>query len=202
VSDPGELKLVQSFLTAPARGACPTTDEMAAWMLFHRAHTVLIRAVLKQCGLRHGDVDDLAQHVWIVLLRRLPTWEYDPTAGTVSGYIGKIAGREAGRHVRRRSKRAAGVFTAELESMLLDPGPGPLSEFELKEPQDRARTILAAVRASLSDEDHRMLVMRYIDGQSVGEVAAAFSVSERCARKKLQRAIKAIKALTASRDNF
>jgi RNA polymerase sigma factor (sigma-70 family) len=202
VSDPGELKLVQSFLTAPARGACPTTDEAAAWMLFHRAHTLLIRAVLKQCGLRHGDVDDLAQHVWIVLLKRLPTWEYDPANGTIGAYIGKIAGREAGRHVRRRSMRVQGVFTAELESMLLDPGPGPLSEFELKEPQDRARTILDAARSSLSDEDHRMLVMRYIDGRSVGQVAAEFFVSERCARKKLQRAIKAIKALTASRDNF
>jgi DNA-directed RNA polymerase specialized sigma24 family protein len=132
----------------------------------------------------------------------LPTWEYDPATGTVGAYIGKIAGREAGRHIRRRSKRAQGVFTAELESMLLDPGPGPLSEFELKERHDRARTTLAAVRSSLSDEAHRMLVMRYIDGQSVGEVATAFFVSERCARKKLQRAIQAIKALTASRDNF
>jgi hypothetical protein len=73
VSDPAELKLVQSFLTAPARGACPTTDELAAWMLIHRAETEVIRTVQRQSGLRRSDVDDLAQHVWIVLLKRLPT---------------------------------------------------------------------------------------------------------------------------------
>jgi DNA-directed RNA polymerase specialized sigma24 family protein len=125
VYDVAQLKLVQSFLTAPARGVCPTSDEMAAWILFHRAHTILIRAVLKQSGLRSYEADDLVQQVWIVLLKRLPTWQFDPATGTLGGYIGTIAARLARRHVRRRAKRPIGIFTAEVESILLDPGHGP-----------------------------------------------------------------------------
>jgi RNA polymerase sigma factor (sigma-70 family) len=199
VFDHAELKLVQLFLTAPTRGVCPTLEEMGAWILFHRAHTVLIRAVLKRSGLRSGEADDLMQQVWIVLLKRLPTWQFDPATGTLEGYIGKIAARLARRHVRRRQKRPSGVFTAALESMLTDPGHGPLAEYERNERNDRARAILAAARASLPEEAHRMLVMRFIDGRGVGEIAAAFSVSFECARKKLQRAIQGIRALTVSK---
>ena len=86
--------------------------------------------------------------------------------------------------------------------MLTDPGHGPLAEYEWNERQDRARAILAAARASLPEETHRMLVMRFIDGWNVGEIAAAFSVSFECARKKLQRGIQAIRALTVSEANL
>ena len=107
MSDPAELKLVQSFLTAPARGVCPTSDEMAAWMLFHRAQTVLIRAALKRSRLRSGEADDLLQQVWVVLLKRLPKWQFDPATGTLGAYVGKIAARLARRHVRRRESATA-----------------------------------------------------------------------------------------------
>jgi RNA polymerase sigma-70 factor, ECF subfamily len=198
VFDTAELGLIQLFLTAPARGACPTSAEIAAWTLFHRAHTVVIRAVLRRIGLRSGEVDDLLQQVWIVLLKRLPTWRYDPATGTVSGYVGKIAGREARRYIQRRARRPSGVLTAELQAMLLDPGPGPLSQYEWTEQRERARSILTAGRSSLSEEDHQTLTLRFIDGKSVGEIAAGLSVSVECARKKLQRAVQTLRAHTAS----
>jgi RNA polymerase sigma factor (sigma-70 family) len=202
VSDPGELKLVQSFLTAPSCGKCPTLDETMAWLLFYRTHVKLIRTVLKRRGVHESDVDDIQQQVWIAVVKRLRRFENDPSAGTVSGYVGAIAGYVAGRHVRRRLKRTESILTTELESTLLDPGPGALSEREWKERQDRALTVLAAARSSLSDEDHRMLVMRCIDGHSVREVAIAFRISEGCAKKRLQRAVQAIKALSLRRGDF
>jgi RNA polymerase sigma factor (sigma-70 family) len=199
VSDLAELKLVQSFVGAPSRGECPTLEAKSAWLVFFMSSTKLIRSVLRRCGVRASDVDDLEQQVWIALLRRLGKFETVLAAGGMGEYIRKSAGREASRHLRRRSRRPDGVLTAELESTLLDPGPGPQSEYEWKERQDRARAILAAARASLSDEDHRMLVMRSIDGRTVREIAAAFCVSEECAKKRLQRAIEAIKLIPLRR---
>jgi DNA-directed RNA polymerase specialized sigma24 family protein len=90
----------------------------------------------------------------------------------------------------------------ELESTLLDPAPGPGSEDERRERQDRARSVLAAARSSLSEEDHRMLIMRCIDGRSVREIASTFFVSEECAKKRMQRAVQAIKALPLRRENL
>jgi DNA-directed RNA polymerase specialized sigma24 family protein len=61
---------------------------------------------------------------------------------------------------------------------------------------------LAAARSSLSEEDHRMLIMRCIDGRSVREIASTFFVSEECAKKRMQRAVQAIKALPLRRENL
>jgi RNA polymerase sigma factor (sigma-70 family) len=199
VYDPAELKPMQTFVAAPTGGACPAVEEKLAWVLFFRGHTNLIRCVLKRRGVHESDVDDVEQQVWIALVRRLGRFKNDIAAGTISEYFRRSAGREAARHIRRRSKRLDSALTAELESMLLDPGPGPLSEYECKERRDRARAILAAARSSLSGEDHRMLVMRCIDERSIREIAAAFLVSEECAKKRLQRSIEAVKSLPLSR---
>ena len=164
MSDRAELKLVQTFLGASSQGASPRLEERLAWVLFFKAHTKLIRSVLRRFGAASDDVDDLEQQVWIVLVKRLGKLEGEVGADTIDGYVSKVAGREATRHRRRRSKRCDSELTAELESTLLDPGPGPLSQCEWNERRDRARAILAAARSSLSDEDHRMLVLRCVDG--------------------------------------
>ena len=51
-------------------GNCPSSEEKLAWVHFYRAHTKLIRAVLKRRGVHEGDIDDLEQQVWIALLKR------------------------------------------------------------------------------------------------------------------------------------
>jgi RNA polymerase sigma factor (sigma-70 family) len=193
--DQAQLGLILSLLAAPSRGQCPTLEEKLAWVLLFEAHTKLIRSVMKRRGVQASDLDDLEQQVWIALLRRLAKSEKVFAAGDMSEYIRKCAGREAARHLRRQSKRTDNVLTADLESTLLDPGPGPLSEYECKERRERAQAILAAARSSLSDEDHRMLIMRCVDGRTVREIAIAFFVSEVCAKKRLQRSLQVIKAL-------
>jgi hypothetical protein len=82
----------------------------------------------------------------------------------MSGYVGKIAGREAARHVRRRSKYPDDRLTSELVSALFDPGPSPVSEWERKEQRDQARAIVATIRPWLADQTYRSLVMRWVDG--------------------------------------
>jgi RNA polymerase sigma factor (sigma-70 family) len=169
--DDGQLGLIQSLLAAPSLGKCPTLEEKLAWVLLFRSHTKLIRFVLKRRGVHESDVDDLEQQVWIALLKRLGKFEKVFAAGDMSEYIRKSAGREAARHLRRWSKRTDTLLTADVKSALLDPARGPLSEYECKERRDRARAILAAARSSLSDDDHRMLVMRCIEVRSIREIA-------------------------------
>jgi RNA polymerase sigma factor (sigma-70 family) len=132
---------------------------------------------------------------WIVLLRRLPRLEYDPAAGTLGGYVGKIAGREAARHVRRRSRHPDDRLTAELVSALFDPNPTPVSEWERKEQRDKASAIIARIRPCLADQTYRILDMRWVDGATVRKIAATFGVSVDCMKKRLLQALQAAQAL-------
>jgi hypothetical protein len=98
---------------------------------FFTGHSILIGSVLRKCGVHKSDVEDLRQQVWVIVLARLPTWVYDPGVGTLGGYIGKIAGRVARKHLRRQLARLDRALTTELESRLLDLGPGPSSECDI-----------------------------------------------------------------------
>ena len=202
--DDGQLGLIKSLLAAPSLGQVPYFPKRNwPWVRFYKTHTKLIRSVLKRRGVHASDIDDLEQQVWIALLKRLGKSKNDIAADTISEYIRMSAGREAARHLRRRSKRTDTILTAELESALLDPAPGrSFSACECKERRDRARAILTAARSSLSVEDHRMLVMRCIEERSIREIAAAFLVSEECAKKRLQRAIETVKALPFRREDW
>ena len=34
-----------------------------------------------------SDVDELVQEVWILLIRRLPSWRLDPDRGTIGRWV-------------------------------------------------------------------------------------------------------------------
>ena len=38
-------------------------------------------------------IDDVAQDVWIVLIRKLPRWVFDPGLGSIAAWVTKIAHR-------------------------------------------------------------------------------------------------------------
>jgi len=192
--------MVQAYVTSQARRGLPASDELSAWRIFFRDHTLLIGTVLKRCGAHKSDVEDLTQQVWVILLKRLPTWKYDPAIGTLSGYISKVACRVAGKHARRRPKGSDCYLTTEHISMLLDPGPGPPSECERKERLARAWALLARARSSLPDRTYRILAMHWIDGLSVREIAVEFQLSKACVEKILQRALHAIQSRLSGED--
>jgi RNA polymerase sigma-70 factor (ECF subfamily) len=50
-----------------------------SWERFVRLFTPLIVEWAKRFGLQDSDADDLTQDVFCILVRRLPTLEYDPT---------------------------------------------------------------------------------------------------------------------------
>ena len=46
--------------------------------------------------------EDIGQDVWLILLRRLPGFAFDPARGTLRGWVASIASHEAWRRVRKR----------------------------------------------------------------------------------------------------
>ena len=55
------------------------TCDDPSWERFVRLFTPLIVEWAKRFGLQDSDADDLTQDVFCILVRRLPTFEYDPT---------------------------------------------------------------------------------------------------------------------------
>ena len=158
--------------------------------------------MLKKGGVHESDIDDLEQQVWIVALEA-PGQTLKKTLRPTPVRVTSARSQA----VRPPGTSAAdqgvdSVLTAELESTLLDPGPGPFSEYECKERRDRAGAILAAARSSLPTRIIGCSSCVASMDTKRAKLRPRSLVSEECAKKRLQRAVQAIKALPLRREDL
>ena len=91
----------------------------------------VIRTRIKCIG--RAELDDVGQDVWLVLMRELPRWEFDPARGDLDGWIASIASREAWKRASWRSNHAEQLLDPELMGMVIDSRFRGVSEVERQE---------------------------------------------------------------------
>ena len=161
-------------------------------MDFYQTHDPIIRTVVKHGNISASDVDDLAQEIWVLLIRRLPRLTFDPDRGTLHAWVAAVARHHVGRHARRRSRQNLEALTPELASVLLDGTTGPITELERKQRHALVRAVIAELGDGMSELKRQIFVRYWINEQRLSAIAAELQTSEdrvwsaiRCARPKL-----------------
>ena len=175
------------FSLSEPPGARSLEETLAAEELCRVCEPVIRARIWRVLDARN-EIDDLVQDVWVLVIRRLPTWELDPTLGAFQAWVGAIASREAWRRARNRSKHLEQPLDLELVGEILVPELDSLSELEREEWQEAARSVLADLEAKLSPLSARIFRMRYFDGKSIPEIAADVGHSVDCVKMRLRRA--------------
>jgi RNA polymerase sigma-70 factor, ECF subfamily len=65
-----------------------------AWGVFFERYNPLIRAWCSAYGLDAESVDELRQRVWVEMVRRMPTYQYDP-GGSFRGWLRRLCHHRA-----------------------------------------------------------------------------------------------------------
>jgi RNA polymerase sigma-70 factor, ECF subfamily len=152
---------------------------------FQRELDYLVRT-LRRLGVPRGDVEDLAQEVFLVLHR---TWDvYDPTR-PLRAYLFGIAFRVASAHLRKR-KREVLHPVIEIDDI------GPCADAATEANQRRALLLKALERIPLPSR--AVLVMHDIDELPMAEIAANLSILRFTGYSRLRRARKELAAALAS----
>lgn len=193
MSDLEQVKLLQSVLAA--RGAGSNPEEDLVWVAFVHDLDPMVRLVIKKRLACRNDVEDLAQDVWIALIRRLPKLHYDPARGTLRAWVAGVARHLAGKHARRRSRHHDAILTPKIAAGLLNLDADPATQFRRKQRREQVEAMLAEVSASLSELSHRIIVMRWVDGRKVREIAAVLGVPESVVKMRLHRARRELRGL-------
>ena len=134
-------------------------------------------------------IDDVTQDVWIIVIRRLPKWVFDPTLGAIGAWVAKIASRLAARRARRHSRTQTGSLSAPDADTLADPEPGPDAEFERMQEHELFGELVSEFAASLDERDGRIVVLRFLRSWSFSEIARELNVSHACIRSVIHRLI-------------
>ena len=152
--------------------------DTTAWQAWYEAeYAPLEHYVLWRCGSSRDLADDVLQETWMTAVRRIG--HFDPATGPFHSWLCGIASNVLRNHLRSRRRR-----TGRQESLPAD----------MSEVTDRGRAErVAAALSDLPERFERVLRMKYLDQQSVAEIAASCGETEKAIESLLTRAREAFR---------
>jgi RNA polymerase sigma-70 factor (ECF subfamily) len=136
-----------------------------------------VRALAERLLADPNDADDVVQEAWLRTREAPVRFE---SRSRLRAWLAGIAKRMARDTLRARRRRAAREQRVALEART--------DAENVVERSAQLEELLHAVRA-LDEPQRRCVLLRYMDGYSTEEIAAALSVSEEVVRKRLSRAM-------------
>ena len=152
-------------------------DEHAFGQIVRSQHRALYAHAYRRLG-NHEAAEDAVQDTLLRAYRALPSFDGDLR---LRAWLHRILTNVCHDESNRR-KRASGLID-RLEAQPVELAPDPIEETVL---HDTVRVMNEAL-AELPDSYREALVLRYVDGLSFREVAAATGVSEENARARVHR---------------
>ena len=135
-----------------------STDELAG---IYTAHFDAVWHHLRRMGIAEADRDDLAQEVFLIIHRRLASYDRSrPLRAWLVGICTRVALHYWRTLKRRPGDKRASPSELELAAMIA-----------VGETDHDARTLLAALLATLDPDRRAMFILHELEGFSVPEIA-------------------------------
>ena len=170
-----------AIAAAIARG-----DDKRALLLCAREHgPALGRLCMAMVG-SQADAEDLAQDVLLEAHRGFSGWT---RRGSMRSWLLTIARRKCARWLEKRARRRAKLRLVHSEVPAPDSGQLPDGQLQQRQRAAVARTALGRLKPS----QREALLLRYAAQLSFKEVAVACNIEEPTARKRVSRALCALR---------
>jgi RNA polymerase sigma-70 factor, ECF subfamily len=164
------------------REAVLAGDEQAWRLWYDESCSDLYAYLLWRCAGLRDRADEIAQETWLTAVRRLSS--FDPTAGSFAGWLRGIAANLLRNHFRRDTRRHGRRGEPERTADSAD------VEMQRRE---QAEAIARAL-ARLPEHYESVLRAKYLDGQSMADIAQFRSESIKAVESLLTRARDAFRA--------
>jgi RNA polymerase sigma-70 factor (ECF subfamily) len=143
----------------------------------YRSHAAFVWRLLRGMGVPDSSVEDALQDVFVVVHRRLPSFD---GRHPVTTWLFAIACRVASNYRRRGRALAHGPLT----DALCDHAPTPAESAE----QAEARRVLGVLLDRMDDERRAVFVLTEIEGMTAPEIAAVTGMPLNTVYSRLRRA--------------
>jgi RNA polymerase sigma factor (sigma-70 family) len=169
-------------------GAQSVEEALACEELFRMYDPIIQARIRRILHDRINGADDVAQDVWVLVIKKIGTWVCDPALGSLHGWIASIASHEAWKHARRRAVTQEQAVDFSLLAELLASRTDELSDVERGEQQEEACVVLAELEARLPALTGRIFRLRFFDAKSIPQIAAELGRSNDCVEMRLRHA--------------
>ena len=159
-------------------------DELAWRMLYDSSFDGLYRYVHWRTGGLRDWTDEVVQETWLTAVRRIRT--FDPHRGDFLHWVRGIAVNVLRNYQRREHLRSSTTYLISAEPAASGTATGPLED------REKAEQIATAL-ASLPEHYEYVLRAKYVDGQTVAQIAATRGETEKAVESLLTRAREAFR---------
>ncbi len=167
-----------------------------AWRMLYQAYAEQVwRSVARLLGREAADVADVVQETFLAAARSAKT--YDATRGSLWSWLWGIARKHVALHYRKQERndrlKSAGDWLAASNGKLLRWLEG--QEHAPAEALEAAElvTLVRATLTELSADHESLLTAKYLDGDTVEQIAGRESCTPTAVRSKLARARQAFR---------
>jgi RNA polymerase sigma-70 factor (ECF subfamily) len=170
--------------------------DAAAWREFDATYGEFVLRYCRRCGLQHSDAEDVRQMVMVRLSKALRQFQYDPRRGRFRSFLWRVVRNEINRYLGRPDSATRGVDT---DGAPLADTAGPERPDEPWEEEWTHHHLRLAMRRIRATHDPRSIAVfeRLLAGDTVYQVAAAFTMSTDAVHKVRQRVRARLKELVA-----
>jgi RNA polymerase sigma-70 factor (ECF subfamily) len=177
--------------TATSEAGEPGAPPVEDWSVFYDAHFDYVWRSLRRLGVRESSLDDAAQEVFVVALRRQGQFEGRSSIRTWLFGIALNRSRELARSERRRAED-------ELPDYLPDPSE---RDQEQRAMDTQALRLVYHALDELTEERRALLIMAEVEEMTASEIADLLSIPVntvysriRLARRDFEVALKRVRA--------
>ncbi len=175
-ADPQLLADTQAYLRRRVAGRAPERTWRQAWDRFHGLYKPLINRIVAACSVSPSDFGDCAQEVWLEIVRKLPSLDYDPQLGRFCSWLSTVTRRKV-LQLRRRRGRMPTLKIDEVALRLCDRDQDPAVICQRKEERQSVHHALAVLRTRVSAVNYQVLHLTWLDGHSASEIAARLDLT-------------------------
>lgn len=189
------LHNTQAFLKALLEEEVPDSGLVQAWQEFYRVYDGLIRRFVIARGVSGADVDDCVQEVWMEVVVRLTGFNRPPNRPGLRSWLYTLVRAKASNLFRRKSRWS----TESLERAKRagrepsEPSADPAASLEKEWQHALLETVLDEFQQEVSEINHQVLRMRWIDNRSVNDVASSLSLTPEQVRSRSHRTMKKLR---------
>jgi RNA polymerase sigma-70 factor (ECF subfamily) len=166
------------------RSAVLAGDERAWQTLYEESYDRLAAFVAWRCAGLRQDSEEILQETWLTAVRRIRS--FDPERGGFAGWLRGIAANLLRNHFRRQASRQPVELLRNGQATTV-PAPGAVLE-------SRERALqMARALAELPEHYEAVLCAKYVEQQSVAQIAEAWQQTPKAIESLLTRARQALR---------
>jgi RNA polymerase sigma factor (sigma-70 family) len=187
----------KQYLQQRLRKLAPDAMLTQAWDSFYRTYTEILRRMAAEFQLDAQEREDLVQEVWARVIVHLPDLHWDEHGTGLRGWLYTMIRNQALNVIRRKVRHPVRLSGGAAMEGVADRGPGPADEWAACWDRELMRLLLTQLARKVSPTNHRLLILRWIEGRPLAEVALLSKLSEKQVIYRQQRLFRKLRAALA-----